>query len=584
MLENGEVVMAPLINKSHRIIIFAAIITYILITSAQSAQAEEAFFTEEEKIFINKAPILKVVSVDGIAPLSYFDSKGNIKGIGISLFDEISRISGLSFEYALYESTIDALKSDFDIYTNTEKKYAPDNMLLSQPYLESEALLYYNKSLEPTEFQHKKYAAIKGGTLPKGIQEVQTIYFNDREEAINAVEAGIADFGYGNAYSLAYYMLQNDYENIITIPTSKEDRAYCLGVLKGNEILISILNKSIAAIDTNRMDALILGVASHVEREITFSMMVDKYGKQMLAVLFIMIAILTYAVYTIYRTKQQIEIENKRYAIVSQISNEYLFEYTINSGLLHVSEKFESEIASHNNQAQIIGFLKETIKDFNFNGRNENTHTINLPLSNGDIGIFKMVLSHLKNESGKIHSIIGKLVDITQEEKEKERLIIKSQVDGLTGLYNATTTKEAIIESMENKDSAAIDALIIIDCDKFKEINDKYGHLKGDMALENIANGLRTTFRQSDIMGRIGGDEFSVYMHDIPSIDFVDKKCQQLIQNIQGNNEFALSISVGVASWQESYTYEDLFQKADNALYSAKSHGGSQIVINHYLN
>ncbi len=571
--------MDYLINKLNKTIICSVIIIYILITFAQSTPAEEIFFTEEEKDFINKASVLKVISIDGIAPLSYLDSKGNIVGIGISLFDEISEISRLNFEYKLYESVADALDSNFDIYTNAEKKYAPDNMLLSQPYLESEALFYYNKSIDPKQLAYKRYAAIKGGTLPVGIREEQAIYFNDREEAINAVESGIADFGYGNAYSLAFYTLQNGYENIITIPTGKEDREYCVGVYQGNEILLSILNKSIAAIDSYRMDAIVLGVASHVERKITFSMIVNKYGQEMLGILFAMIAILAYAVYTTYRAKQRIEIENKRYAILTQISNEYLFEYQIKPDVLHVSEKFGNEIGTRNDQAQVIDLFKKTFGEFNFNDIDEATHTIKLPLSDGDLGIFRMVFSYLKNESGKVHSVIGKLVDITREEKEKEKLIIKSQLDGLTGLYNATTTKEAIIKSMKNKRIGDIDALIIIDCDKFKEVNDKYGHLKGNIVLENIAKALKATFRQTDIKGRIGGDEFLVYMHNIPSVDFVHNRCQQLIQKIQENSDIAIAISLGVAICQESSTYEDLFQKADDALYNAKKHSGSRIEV-----
>ncbi|HZJ84778.1 MAG TPA: diguanylate cyclase [Syntrophomonadaceae bacterium] len=571
--------MDYLINKLNKTIICSVIIIYILITFAQSTPAEEIFFTEEEKDFINKASVLKVISIDGIAPLSYLDSKGNIVGIGISLFDEISEISRLNFEYKLYESVADALDSNFDIYTNAEKKYAPDNMLLSQPYLESEALFYYNKSIDPKQLAYKRYAAIKGGTLPEGIKEEQAIYFNDREEAINAVESGIADFGYGNAYSLAFYTLQNGYENIITIPTGKEDREYCVGVYQGNEILLSILNKSIAAIDSYRMDAIVLGVASHVERKITFSMIVNKYGQEMLGILFAMIAILAYAVYTTYRAKQRIEIENKRYAILTQISNEYLFEYQIKSDVLHVSEKFGSEIGTRNNQAQVIEMFKKTFGEFNFDDMEESMHTIKLPLSDGDLGIFRMIFSYLKNESGKVHSVIGKLVDITREEKEKEKLIIKSQLDGLTGLYNATTTKEAIIKSMKNKRIGDIDALIIIDCDKFKEVNDKYGHLKGNIVLENIAKALKATFRQTDIKGRIGGDEFLVYMHNIPSVDFVHNRCQQLIEKIRENSDIAIAISVGVAICQESSTYEDLFQKADDALYNAKKHSGSRIEV-----
>ncbi|NMA04324.1 MAG: GGDEF domain-containing protein [Clostridiales bacterium] len=125
-----------------------------------------------------------------------------------------------------------------------------------------------------------------------------------------------------------------------------------------------------------------------------------------------------------------------------------------------------------------------------------------------------------------------------------------------------------------------MDSLIIIDCDNFKDINDNYGHLKGDLALENISKGLRLTFRQTDIVGRIGGDEFCVYMHDIPSVDFVYSKCRQLVHNIQElNKEFQINVSIGIAILKKQSTYENLFKQADDALYRAKTNGRSQIII-----
>ena len=131
--------------------VFLTLTVCIFIGYSMSVEAGEIVFTQGEKDFIDAANNLRVVSVDGIAPLSYIDSKGGIKGIGIDLFDEVSALTGLNFEFELYESTAAALASGFDIFTNMEKKYAPEGMLLSQPYLESETVLFYNKSLDPKQ-------------------------------------------------------------------------------------------------------------------------------------------------------------------------------------------------------------------------------------------------------------------------------------------------------------------------------------------------------------------------------------------------------------------------------------------------
>lgn len=543
-------------------------------------KADKISFTQEEADYLAKGKVLKAVSIDGGAPHHYLDSKGEIKGIAVNVLHEIADMTGIVFEYHLYKSINEGLNSEPDIVFGLTKEYAPSGLVLSKPYLESETVLFYNKLLGPNELEGKRYASIAGGTLPEGVKEENTIYFDDRKATINAVNSGKADYGFGNAYSVAFYILENEHKNIINIPIGKEERSYCLGVPEKDQVLLSIVNKSIEAISKNRMDALILDVASQVERNITFSMIFDSYGKEIFALVFFIMAVLIYSTFLNKRAKNRFEMENKRYTILSQLSNECLFEYHIESENLEVLKRNDDKMDICEKHDKIIELLKRSIKEYDYNGKEENIYTLNLPLSDGDNAVFRVLFSYLKDKSGKTHSIIGKLIDISEEEREKEQLITKSQLDGLTGLLNAITTKEAIIKNMKNKDKHKIDALIIVDCDKFKDINDNHGHLKGDMVLKNISKGFKLTFRQTDIIGRIGGDEFCVYMQDIPSADFVHSKCQQLIQCVKEfNEELAVDLSIGIAIWKEKSTYEELFQMADDALYKAKENEGSQIAI-----
>ena len=489
-------------------------------------------------------------------------------------------MTGLVFEYYLYDSIAESLVSDFDIYLNATRSYAHGDMVLSQPYLESETILFFNSSLDPNQLENKRHAAIKGGTLPAGVKAENTIYYDNREATLNAVEKGKADYGYGNAYSLAYYALQNGYKNVVTIPKGKEKREYCIGVPKENEVLLSIINKTIASLDENQMQTLILDVASRVERKITFSMIINTYGKEIFSIVFMVIAVLLFSVYSNVRANKRLKLENQKHKLLSNISNECIFEYAIKSGNLELSEKFSETIDVQRKKSEVINLLLDTLDTLSNDAAEENISTIQLPLSDGDMGIFKIIYSNIYDGSRKPHYIIGKLIDISEEIKEKEELLNKAQTDGLTGLYNAATVKGLITASINNKDKNKTDALIIIDCDKFKEINDTFGHLKGDSALTSISEGLRLAFRPNDIIGRIGGDEFCVYMPDVPSADFVRTKCQQLSAYIiKANNDFRITVSIGVAILNEDNTYEDLFKQADDALYFAKKNGGAQTVF-----
>jgi diguanylate cyclase (GGDEF)-like protein len=539
--------------------------------------------TDEEKKYIFENPKVKAVSLSGSAPIQFIDANGNVQGISIRVLEEISHMTGLIFECELYDSYDEAIPiNEYDIVFGIPHHYANylfDDMILSKPFLKSQTILYVNSSLDSNELDDKIYAAVEGSYLPEGIKEENSIYFYTREDSLNAVESGLADYGYGNAYSVAYYTLLNDYKNIVTIPKGKENREYCIGFLKKNDILISIINKSIDSIDNNVMNNLILDVTSHVDRKISLSMIIDTYTKEILIMIFIIISIISYSITFWIKTTSKLKIQNKRYETLSEISNEHIFEYNIKNHELLLSDKSTKLFKT----PEDLNNLKKNLKDILDKAiSNESYAIMKISLSSGKTSIFKAIFSYVYNGKN-INSIIGKLIDISDEMLEKEKLISKSKTDGLTGLYNALATKEQIERRLKNKNDTYIDALALIDIDNFKSINDNFGHLKGDHALMNIGKNLKTTFRKTDILGRIGGDEFCIYLKDIPSVNFVEDKCRQLCDSIDKTNaEIPVSISIGVAMAKNHTTYEELFKMADSALYEGKNSGKGKTIFSDY--
>ena len=209
-----------------------------------------------------------------------------------------------------------------------------------------------------------------------------------------------------------------------------------------------------------------------------------------------------------------------------------------------------------------------------FDNKEEEQRIIRLPLISGGEGIFKSISSVIYDGAGKAHSIIGKLVDISQEHMEKEMLIAKSQIDGLTGLYNADTVKSLIADQLAMQGRDAADAFMLIDLDRFKGINDTMGHLAGDRVLQSLSEAIRNTFRATDIAGRIGGDEFCVYIRDIPSRDFIDEKVARLCGTFYENDTgISYTASIGITLAEGNESYEEIFARADKALYKAKARG-----------
>lgn len=158
--------------------------------------------------------------------------------------------------------------------------------------------------------------------------------------------------------------------------------------------------------------------------------------------------------------------------------------------------------------------------------------------------------------------------------KEQLRLQKSAQTDALTGLFNKEHTQKAIDAFLSSSDS--LSCFMIIDSDNFKHINDTYGHYAGDMVLKALGKIYADNFRKQDILGRIGGDEFIIFMTDIPDREVAERKMYLLLEAVQRitleeiENE-RLSISIGACFAPEhGSTYTDLYQHADTALYQTK--------------
>ncbi len=173
------------------------------------------------------------------------------------------------------------------------------------------------------------------------------------------------------------------------------------------------------------------------------------------------------------------------------------------------------------------------------------------------------------------------------DKRKKQELFWRHQAerDSLTNLYNKLSTKNRISDYLQNTQKKAIHAFFFIDIDDFKAINDNLGHVFGDAVLSNIATKIQNTFRKSDIIGRMGGDEYVVFMKDIPSQEHAIKKAKELCQSFRiafaGNEEICkVSGAVGISFYPaHGTTFEELYEKADKAMYYTKSMGKDQFAV-----
>ena len=181
-----------------------------------------------------------------------------------------------------------------------------------------------------------------------------------------------------------------------------------------------------------------------------------------------------------------------------------------------------------------------------------------------------------QDQDGHPLKVIGVIIDIDSEKRKSQALQDKAERDSLTKLYNKNASRRQTEEYLASCGAREHSALLIIDLDNFKEVNDHYGHMFGDAVLVQASAEISSLFRDNDVVSRIGGDEFMVFMKNIPGRALVESRCQKLISSIQNLyrdqlTEQPLSCSIGVAFSPEHGTaFQELFQRADRALYQAK--------------
>ena len=160
--------------------------------------------------------------------------------------------------------------------------------------------------------------------------------------------------------------------------------------------------------------------------------------------------------------------------------------------------------------------------------------------------------------------------------QNKEKLTFEATHDNLTGLYNRRGY-EFILSNVDLETSA----LLLFDLDRFKIINDTYGHDVGDRILKRTAETIFGSFRAQDYICRIGGDEMAVIMvHSDPSLTkLLEKKIHLINQElgVKKNDDPTISVSVGAAFGEKGITAETLFKRADNCLYSVKNGGKKNV-------
>jgi diguanylate cyclase (GGDEF)-like protein/PAS domain S-box-containing protein len=187
-------------------------------------------------------------------------------------------------------------------------------------------------------------------------------------------------------------------------------------------------------------------------------------------------------------------------------------------------------------------------------------------------------------DDGRVLGFHAVVSDITRQKLEERRLQQLARVDPLTGVVNRAGFELRLAEAMERcRGSGALMALMYLDIDRFKQINDQFGHNVGDALLRLFAGRLSRTLRSTDTIARLGGDEFTVIMEGLPRPEIASTVAAKIVQAMStpfvvDSHTIGVTTSIGLAFHHgDSVTADELVKQADVMLYQAKDAGRNNV-------
>ncbi|HSI32678.1 MAG TPA: EAL domain-containing protein [Tepidisphaeraceae bacterium] len=304
--------------------------------------------------------------------------------------------------------------------------------------------------------------------------------------------------------------------------------------------------------------------------------------------------------------RRQIEVRlresEERYALAVRGANDGIWDWDLRAGTLYVSARWRAmagcagepwDASPESWLARVHPDDRPRVReeiDRHLAGQTphvEIEHRMRCGAAEGAEAVYRWYLVRglaIRNARGVAYRMAGSLGDVTDRKAVEERLVREALYDSLTGLANRVLIRNRLeqVLARARRNPEARFAVLFLDLDRFKVINDGLGHWVGDELLVEVARRLQTCVRPSDTVARLGGDEFIVLLEDLRAdadAVRVAERVQELLKSafVLGDHEVFTSASVGIVAGSGEYaSVQDLLRDADAAMYRAKALGKSR--------
>ncbi len=585
--------------------------------------------TEEERQWLTANQPIRIAFEGDYPPYSFINESGQLEGIAYDTIKLISKKLNIQLKIdkrvvwdEIYQAAVD--KQIDVVATMVIRSEREFQFAFTRPYVFKSLVIVTHKQNEKIkkrdDLSGKTIALVKGYQysvdILKNFPAITPFYVDNLYDALIAVETQQADAAI--SYYAATYFIQNKYLLSHIKVAAFYDRNSAndsIAVRLDQPILAEIFQKGLGAITEAEVQAIkskwyppiqvpndyeaireiitifigVLALLALWIGQIIYHSRKIKVTKNKLLVTNSELNDLKANLETqvVHRTKQLKNSEKKYRSLVENLRDEYFFyKYDLEGVFTYLSPSFTSILgyntdeclihysnilSEHPENKKVIEYTTRALK-----GEKVPAYEVEAIDKHGYKHRLEILDTPLYDDLGQCIGIEGIAHDITLLKQTHDRLNWLSYYDDLTGLANRRLFKERFeqIISLSHRTKQSM-ALLFLDLDRFKVVNDSLGHAVGDEVLRETAERLKRQVRDSDISARMGGDEFTLILPDTDAeaAENVAKKVIEslLMPYVFNNQQFTLGTSIGIAIYPEDGTDADtLLQKADAAMYVAK--------------
>ena len=569
--------------------------------------------TESELQWLEDNPAVSFTGDPNWLPYEAFDNSGQYIGIVSEHLKLIAELTGIRFMMSpsktWTESTEKAKSGLVDILSETDDSDLKSHLIFTNHYLSNPIVIAMHNRENYVEniskIEDRKIALIKdygyASKIRRKYSHIDFVTVDDIQSGLIAVSTGEVDALLCTLALCSYTIADLGLNNVRIVGKTEFDTKLALGVQNNLDVLVSILNKAIDKITPGQQQVILdAWIKQKFAAKTDYTLAYEVAA----AALFLL------AIFAFWnrRLSQEVDLrvatekELKSAEEVLRISHQRLLLHREQTPLAVIEWNTNFEFVYWNKAAEkIFGFTKEEVlghhaaekilaesardtvsaiwEDLLANKGGERSTNENIT-KDGRTILCEWYNTPLVDQNGKVIGVASLVDDITERKQSEEMIWKQANFDTLTGLPNRNMFHDRLEQELikSNRSSLPL-ALLLIDLDEFKEVNDTLGHDVGDQLLKEAAHRITTCVRESDTVARLGGDEFMIILSEIHEKNKVDDIAEKIIERLAeeyhlGNEVIHASGSIGITLYpSDASDIDSLIKNADQAMYAAKKKG-----------